>query len=348
MHVVTQKFVLRSALVLALALSFLSVAYGFYLAFRIILLIGAGVLLAVFFDSLAWPFKHYLKLPHKAAVGVSITLLMAISVGLSVMVIPQLQAQLEVFVKTLPEAWENLQSQLQASDAFKMLMKNQSTPEQWLEKLSVFSRTRDLMGILGSLLTAAVITFFMGLYLALEPRIYLEGFLKLLPERHHARWQTFFELARKDLGKWLWGRFLSMSVIGFCIGLGLSLLGVPLALFMGLLAGLLSFIPYIGPLLSALPPVLFAWSDSPQTALWVVALFMGAQLLESYVLTPLIQKQAVSLPPALTLGFLSIFSVCAGLIGTALAAPLLVLILVAIRVFYLKSEAVSEPSSERA
>lgn len=333
----TEKFVFKIVLVLALGLAFVSVAYGLYLAFRIILLIGAGVLLAIFFDSLAWPFKHYLKLPHKAAVGVSLLLLIAISVGLSVMVIPQLQAQLDVFMRTLPDAWGRLQSHLQGIEAFKVLMKNQSSPSQWLEQLSIFSRTRDVMGILGSLLTAGVITFFMGLYLALEPRIYLQGFLKLLPERYHARWQTFFELARRDLGKWLWGRFLSMSVIGLSIGLGLSFLGVPLALFMGLLAGVLSFIPYVGPLLSALPPILFAWSDSPQTALWVVALFMGAQLLESYVLTPLIQKQAVSLPPALTLGFLSVFSVCAGLIGTALAAPLLVLILVAVRVFYLNS-----------
>lgn len=199
---------------MTLALGFTSIGYGLFLAFRIFLLIGAGVLAAVFFDSLAYPFKHYLKVPHQAAVGLAIIFLIIVSVAVAVGMVPQLKGQIDIFIKALPDAWEQLQSKLQGIEGLNRLIQEPKSPREWLAPFSIFSKTGDFMETIGNILSAGVITFFMGLYLSLEPDMYRQGFLKLLPETQQERWQSFFEVARNDLGKWLWGRFLSMSVIG--------------------------------------------------------------------------------------------------------------------------------------
>jgi predicted PurR-regulated permease PerM len=117
---------------------------------------------------------------------------------------------------------------------------------------------------------------------------------------------------------------------------GLALLGIPLALTLGVIAGLLEFIPNVGPIVAAIPAVLIAFLSGPQTALYVMIFFLAIQQLESYILTPLVQRRAVSLEPALIITAQLAFATTVGALGMLLATPLAAGLLVAVKMLYVE------------
>jgi predicted PurR-regulated permease PerM len=127
-----------------------------------------------------------------------------------------------------------------------------------------------------------------------------------------------------------------MVFIGLLTWLGLYILGVPLSLTLGLLAGLLSFIPNFGPIISALPAILLAFIESPMKAVYVLILFVIVQIIESNIVTPLIERETVELPPALTIIFQLVLAVLIGGLGLVLATPLLAVIMVLIQMVYIE------------
>jgi predicted PurR-regulated permease PerM len=127
-----------------------------------------------------------------------------------------------------------------------------------------------------------------------------------------------------------------MSLVGILTALGLWLLGVPLALILGLIAALLEFVPYIGTILSAVPAILLALLQGPMQALWVVLLYFVIQSIESYLLTPLVQQRVVSLPPALVLAAQVLMGVLFGAWGIILATPLTAALLVLVQMLYIE------------
>jgi predicted PurR-regulated permease PerM len=122
-----------------------------------------------------------------------------------------------------------------------------------------------------------------------------------------------------------------MVVVGTVTWLGLMALGVPLAATLGVVSGLLNFVPYVGPIAAGIPAVALALMDGIRPALYVVALFVGLQTLEGYVLTPLVDRRTVSLPPALTLSAQLLLGVLLGAAGVVLASPILVCVLLLCR-----------------
>jgi predicted PurR-regulated permease PerM len=117
---------------------------------------------------------------------------------------------------------------------------------------------------------------------------------------------------------------------------GLSLLGVKAALALGLLAGLLEFIPLLGPILSAVPAIAMGFLDSPQKALFVALLCWGVQFLEGHILAPLLMKRGVDLPPVVTLIGLSVMALVFGFLGMVVAVPVLAAVMVAIKLLYVE------------
>jgi len=132
------------------------------------------------------------------------------------------------------------------------------------------------------------------------------------------------------------GRAILMVVNGVFTALGLWLLGIPLALTLGTIAGLLNFVPNIGPIIAGVPAVLIAWTLGPVPALYVLLLYIFLQSLDGYVLTPLIQQRTVALAPALTITAQLLFGALAGTMGLLLATPLTAGTLVLIRKLYLE------------
>lgn len=138
------------------------------------------------------------------------------------------------------------------------------------------------------------------------------------------------------LRSWLVGRFISMGIVGVGTALGLWVVGVPLALPLGVIAALSSFVPNVGPILSALPGILLGFTAGPHVALYALAVYFGVQLVESYLVTPVIQHEMVSLPPALLLSFQLLMSFSAGAIGLFTATPILVVLVVIVQSLYLR------------
>jgi predicted PurR-regulated permease PerM len=183
-------------------------------------------------------------------------------------------------------------------------------------------------------IAGTIIFFFIGLYGAIEPQVYARGMVSLVSPEKRPRAYHILQQTAETLWRWELGRLFSMTVIGVVTGVGLWLLGVPVPGALGLLAGILTFVPYAGTVISAIPAALLAFTIDPRLALYAILLYIGAHTLESYILIPLVQKRATHLPPALTLSAQAVLSVITGLIGLALATPLTAAGLVLTRLVY--------------
>jgi predicted PurR-regulated permease PerM len=196
-----------------------------------------------------------------------------------------------------------------------------------------------------------VMVAFIGLYLAIDPGIYRRGLLSLVPLDRRARAAEILAAVGEALRGWLLGQVFAMLVVGVLATIGLWLLGIPLALALGLLAALLGFIPYLGPLAAAVPAVLLALLAGPQQALQVALLYVGIQLLEGYFLTPLVQQRAVHLPPALTISAMVVMGGLLGGLGLALAVPLTAAAIVLVQKLYVEDvlgDRPNEPAQQPA
>lgn len=182
--------------------------------------------------------------------------------------------------------------------------------------------TKIFQTTFGLLVNSALI-FFVGLFLATSPTTYRDGFVKLFPKLRRERVTEVLNMMSDSLWHWLIGRFGSMLATGVGAGLLLWLLGVPMAITAGFATGLLTFIPNIGGLLSLTLALLLALPDGFGTVQMVFLGYMVLQLVESYLVTPLIQQKQVSLPPALLISFQAVMGVLFGFLGAAVASPLL-------------------------
>ena len=135
-----------------------------------------------------------------------------------------------------------------------------------------------------------LLIIFAGVYLAADPKLYRNGALRLLPPSRRAQVGHALDDAGLALRKWLVAQIMVMVAVGLMSGIGLALLGVPLSLSLGLLAGLLEFVPVVGPIVAGIPAVLLGFTQGPETALYVLILYVAIQQIESNVLTPLIQR----------------------------------------------------------
>ncbi len=176
----------------------------------------------------------------------------------------------------------------------------------------------------------------MALYLAADPDRYRRGALHLIPPSARSPVGEALDDAASALRRWLLGQLASMTVVGIATGIGLWLVGVPMALPLGVLAGLLDFVPVIGPFASAVPAVLLGFSQSPQTALWAAAVYLVVQFCEGHFIVPLVQKWAVSLPPALGLVGVVVFGILFGVIGVLFSMPLLVVAVTLVEHLYVR------------
>jgi predicted PurR-regulated permease PerM len=185
---------------------------------------------------------------------------------------------------------------------------------------------------LGGLVFALVI----GIFLAADPKLYRSGFLNLFPQARQERMEEVLDELGFTLWWWLLAQLATMASVGILIGVGLTLLGVPLSGTLGLIAAILSFIPSLGPFISVIPALLLGVTISPMMVVWVALLYGGVQTLEANLITPLIQQRAISLPPALILGAELIMGLLLGGAGLMFATPLAAVALVLVNMLYIQ------------
>ena len=310
----------------------------FLWAIRNVLLLGfAGVLLAVLFRTPAEWLHARLRIPVTAAVGIVVLLALGALIGAFWLHGQEVGAQITELRDQLPRAVDQIEARLKQTSWGQKLVDEIPAPEELMPDAqgAVEQATGVLSGTV-SLLTNALVILFLGVVFALGPQPYRSGMVRLVPIPGRDRARDVLGKIGSTLRWWLFGRLISMTVIGVLTGIGLSLLGVPLAVALALLAALLSFIPNVGPILALLPAVLLGFMDSPTRALYVALLYIGVQIVETYVLAPFIDRKTIYLPPALTVLAQLAMAVFAGLLGVALATPILAVTVVLVRSLYVE------------
>ncbi|HEY3891764.1 MAG TPA: AI-2E family transporter [Bradyrhizobium sp.] len=177
------------------------------------------------------------------------------------------------------------------------------------------------------------IVLFLGLAFAAQPGVYRKGLLFMAPSRHRARAAVIVDRIGETLERWLIAQMLTMAAVFLVTWIGLSLIGIQSAFILGIQAGLLAFIPTVGALVAGLIVVLASLASGWVAALSALILFLGVHALESYVLTPVIQRHALDIPPATLFGFQILLGVVFGIWGLALALPLMAIAKVMIDYF---------------
>jgi predicted PurR-regulated permease PerM len=290
---------------------------------NISLLIFSGLLLAVALDAAITWVQQVSRAPRWLAL-VAVVLLSVVGVlAFIVIVAPRLATEIEKLWVLLPNALDALGDRLGQRDWGARFMAQVPTIEEVLGSKSVlrdaFGALSGVVGVVG----AGFLVIFIGLFVASDPHVYLRGILYFFPAERRERARETLTTMATGLRRWLIAKLVGMAIIGIATWVGLTVLGIPLAFALGVLAAALTFIPNIGPFVSAIPAVLLAFLRGPTTALVVIALFIAIQFVESYIVSPVIQRRMLSLPPALTLGAQALLGAVAGSLGLVVATPIL-------------------------
>jgi predicted PurR-regulated permease PerM len=303
----------------------------------ILVLLFAGILLSVFLTSLSGWLRQHVPLSHSQSLAIITLLLLILLVAVGWLAAPNLVAQSEELGSNLLDSIDSLQSTLaDQSWAQPILSRLPSAEELGTSSGSFFDQMTSLFSRTFSMFTNIVVILFLGFYLAFEPDLYANGFIKLVPRSFRHRTGEILDEVAYTLRWWLVGRLISMFLVGVLSMLGLFILGVPLAFILGVLTGLLAFVPIIGPALALIPPMLIAFANNPAQALYVFILYMGIQVVETYFITPLIQRKTVSLPPVLLILSQVIFGISFNFIGIAIAAPVAAMVMTLTKMIYVK------------
>ena len=188
---------------------------------------------------------------------------------------------------------------------------------------------RAIGGVFGGFATIILLVT-IGIYLAVDPRPYERGLSWMIAERHRAQVADTLDHMAFNLRRLLFGRLVGMVAEGFFTWGLLSLIGVPMAALLGLITGVLAFIPNIGALVAGILMTLVGFSGGPEMGLWTIASYFLIQTFDGYVLVPMIAKKTVDLAPALVLGFQLVMGVLFGVLGLTFADPMLAMIKVAL------------------
>lgn len=302
-----------------------------WLTGRILLLLFCGVLLAVFLGSLADAIGAPLKLPRAAGLALALFLLCTFIGGIIYFLAPQVAHQ-------SVELWHSVGTTFtQLHTALARRFPDIELPASKLPSASQL--TEQLFGLTSSVVGMLVrfgIVLFVGIYAAVDPDLYVRGFLRLFRGAWRQRIDELLSQTSRALRWWLLGRAIAMASVGLLVIIGLWIGGVRLAFTLGLLAGLLTFVPYVGAIVSAIPAILIAFAQGPGFVLYALAVFLLAHVLEAYVIVPVVQHRVIHLPPVFLLAAQAIMGTLFGLLGVALAAPLAATGMVAVRVLYLR------------
>lgn len=201
----------------------------------------------------------------------------------------------------------------------------------------VFPFLSQTMAVVGGVL----LILFMAIYIGAEPDVYRRGLMLLFPLRVRAGSGEVLSAVATVLRKWLVTQLIAMVTIGTVSTIALLILGVKAPFALGLLAGLLEFIPTIGPLLSAVPAIAMGFLDSPEKALTVGLVYWGIQFVENNLLIPLLMKGGVNVPPVLTILAQALLTVLFGFLGLMVAVPLTATVIVVVRMLYVEPDPVA-------
>ena len=303
-------------------------------AFNIVLMVFAASLIAVFFHGLGDFIQRRTKLNRKPAMIISVLGSFLILVSLFWFMGSKIQSQVKALSTEFPALVEKGKVQLQKSDIGQSIIDKINNIDSGM----VMSKAQGVFSTSFGVLGDVYIIIFLGIFFTVSPSIYKNGIIALTPSSGKESAKIVLDRISLSLKGWLKGMLLAMLLIAILSVTGLSILGIPMALILAIMAGLLNFIPNFGPLIAMVPAVLLGLTVGPNTALIVAAMYILIQTLESNVITPMVQKRMIDLPPALTIIAQLLMGSLSGVLGILLATPLLAIVMVLIDELYVKKQ----------
>jgi predicted PurR-regulated permease PerM len=317
---------------------------------QVLLVLFFAIFLSVFFSGLAKALHQRSHFSYRGCLAFVLLALFSVFLIAGLIIGPAVAQQSANLSQALPKAFNQLVQEIQTLPGGKELVAGaqqslSASKEGNLQNVLKFAGF-GLHGF-GGLIFAVVI----GIFFASDPELYRNGFLALFPESRQRRLGEVLDELGFTLWWWLLAQLATMASVGILVGIGLTLLGVPLSGTLGLIAALLSFIPSLGPFISVIPAVMLGLTISPTMGLWVCLLYLGVQTLEANVITPLIQQRAISLPPAFVLVSELLMGLLLGGAGLMFATPLAAVVLVLVNMLYIEDllhQRGSLPSRQKA
>lgn len=248
---------------------------------------------------------------------------------LGLLIVPVIETQAQEFADTIPTLLSDVQSVAQSlRSSLGLNLSIPLEPQAMLDQARNFLSGGTLSTVAGfgasvaNVLSLGAVVLIATIYSVLRPRPLVEGFVSLFPAGgRHATREVLYAMY-DTVQRWFLGQLTSMLIIGVLWTIGLFIIGIPFALLLGIFSGLVSFVPYIGPTIAVIPPVLLALVQDPILAVWVVVVYLGIQTVESYMIQPIVMSRAVELHPAVVIFAILIMGTLFGLVGVLLAVPL--------------------------
>jgi predicted PurR-regulated permease PerM len=325
-------FVAKAGLLLAMT----GAAVSAWMLRDVLFILFGALVLAIGMSAMAKLLSSRIRIGYPAAISIVVIIWLALIGAIGWFFGATIGEQLDELVRKIPAGLKSLSDEIETRPYMHDLLPKLQTADllgtTGRIANALATAIQSSVGIAGSLLAMAII----AIYLAAEPQRYRSGLLRLLPLSMHRRASELFDATAEILGRWLAGQLMVMATVGLLSGLGLWALGIKAAFVLGLVGGLMSFVPYVGAIITAVPATLFALTQGPYYALAVVAMYAVVHFIEGNFITPIIQSEVTSLPPVVSL--LSVIA-CAILLGPSavlLAAPLALFVVTVIEVLYIK------------
>ncbi len=299
--------------------------------FDLILIIFGSIILAMLLRLGAQPFMRWLSIPEPLALLVSGLLVLFVIGGTGYLFGTRISAEFQDVLQRATSASAEIQSSLRGSDFGNFLLQHFSG-----DSISVTGVLSGVLRVSTSFLEALIIMIISGIYLAAQPRLYRKGLIWLFPPAKHVRAAQIIDGVGEALRLWLLGQLIQMVLIGALVMFAVWLIGVPSSLALGLIAGIGEFIPYLGPILAAIPAILVALTKSPELTLWTLVAYLIIHQIEGQILAPLIQHRMVSIPPAVMLLGIAGLTYLFGSVAIIFAAPIAVVIFTAVNLLYVR------------
>lgn len=326
----------RTLVVVAAGTAVIALLLMIWRVAQILLLVFASLLLALFLRSIANFISRNTRLSILWSLALVVIVLLGILGLMLVLYGPMLADGFYQMFRQFPSVPQKLRATFERYEWGGVFMDTLSKAGRELTNAKQLSGIAGIFSTTFGALGSTLFVFVLSLYLAAEPELYLSGIVRLFPKDRRQRVSEAIDHIGHVLRWWLLGRIAAMFIVGVMVGIGLAVLGVPFAFLLALVAALLDFIPNIGPLMAAIPAIMVGMTQGGNTALYIVILYIVIQVIEGYLVSPLIEARVVSLPPALQLTAQLMLGAGFGILGVLLASPLAVVIMVLVQMLYIR------------
>lgn len=336
-----ESFVWRVLVSVAISATVILLLLFVWQALPVLLLIFIGILLGILLRWLRDRVNQYTGLSSALSLTVVLLVLLSLIGGGITLLAPVIENQAEILIESLVKSLSTMRAYMQQFGWGQDLLAETVDLETWLgikedDGSTLMTRMAGIFSTTFGAIFSLLLILLIGIYLAAEPSLYISGMLRLVPlARRYRAYQVMGRLAHV-VRWWMLGQALSMLILGSLTTLGLWLLEIPLALTLGLIVAIMTFIPILGPIIAAVPTILIALAEDPTRAIYVAMFYLAIQNVEGYFITPMIHRRVIAMPPVLIISVQALLATLLGFMGVLLAMPLVACAMVVVQMLYVE------------